>query len=349
MADTRSDINGTHGVSTYDGKGIFGSRAARPMLSRDADSMYWMSRYVERAEHVARLLLVNGNLLIDVGDLAPALQEKQWMSVLHILRLNENDPDLGSAGSIGDRVARYMTFNGNNPSSLISCVTRARENARGIRENISAEMWETLNSLYWSIRGDDARSRFEESPEDFYRSIMTGSMLFQGLTDQTMAHDQRWLFTQVAKHLERVDVTCRVIETKFNILQGTDTVLETALRNIHWMAVLRSCCSIEAFRRNHLGEMDPLRVAAFLILERSFPRSIRFSVDQAVDAVAAIRASVNPNGIDPAERVLGRLNAQLEYAEMTEILNEGLPSYLQRIQNSVAEAAVAVQKAYFRN
>jgi uncharacterized alpha-E superfamily protein len=210
-------------------------------------------------------------------------------------------------------------------------------------------MWENLNSLYWSIRGDDARARFEESPEDFYRSVMAGSMLFQGLTDQTLAHDQRWLFTQVAKHLERIDVTCRVIETKFNILKGAETLLETALRNIHWMAVLRSCCSIEAFRRNHLGEMDPLRVAAFLILERTFPRSIRFSVERAVDAVAAIHASVDPNAVDPAERVLGRLNAQLEYAEMAEILNEGLPAYLQRIQAQVAEAAIAVQKSYFLN
>jgi uncharacterized alpha-E superfamily protein len=346
---TSADITTITPIGVLDGIGTFGPRAARPMLSRDADAMYWMSRYIERAEHVARLLLVNGNLLIDVGDLAPALQERQWLSVINILRLDENDKALAGTGSMGARVAAHMTFNSANPSSLISCVSRARENARSIRENISAEMWETLNSLYWSIRADEARARFEESHEDFYRSIMAGSMLFQGLTDQTMSHDQRWLFTQVAKYLERIDVTCRVIETKFHILKGAETILETALRNIHWMAVLRSCCSIEAFRRNHLGEMDPLRVAAFLILERSFPRSIRFSVDRAADAVAAIHASVDPNAVDPAERVLGRLNAQLEYAEMAEILNEGLPNYLQRIQASVAEAALAVQKAYFLN
>jgi uncharacterized alpha-E superfamily protein len=345
----QSNTIGIGAVNSFESNGGFGPRAARPMLSRDADAMYWMSRYIERAEHVARLLLVNGNLLIDVGDLAPALQERQWLSVINILRLDESDKALLGTGPMGARVAAHMTFNRANPSSLVSCVTRARENARSIRENISAEMWETLNSLYWSIQGDDARPRFEESPEDFYRSVMAGSMLFQGLTDQTLAHDQRWLFTQVAKYLERVDVTCRVIETKFHILKGAETILETALRNIHWMAVLRSCCSIEAFRRNHLGEMDPLRVAAFLILERSFPRSIRFSVDRAADAVAAIHASVDPNAVDPAERVLGRLNAQLEYAEMSEILNEGLPNYLQRIQASVAEAAIAIQKAYFLN
>src|SRR3954468_10508479 len=114
--------------------------AARPMLARDADSMYWMSRYVERAEHIARLLLTNSNLLMDVGELAPTLQQRQWQSVLIVLRA-----DAGfSTGdyAMGPRVAQHMVFDQDNPSSLWNCVTRARENARGIRENISAEMWE---------------------------------------------------------------------------------------------------------------------------------------------------------------------------------------------------------------
>ncbi|MBV8780977.1 MAG: alpha-E domain-containing protein [Phycisphaerae bacterium] len=325
----------------------FARPSARPMLSRDADSMYWMARYIERAEHIARLLLVNSNVLIDVGDLTPALLASQWTSVLTIVRQDPDDPELAGDGPIGQRVARFMTLDRGNPSSIISCIGRARENARAIRENISAEMWETLNSLYWSVQSEDAQLRFDESPDEFYRAMMNGSMLFQGLTDQTLAHDQRWLFTQVAKYLERIDVTARTIETKFHILQHSDGLLETALRNIHWMAVLRSCCSIEAYRRNHVSEMEPLRVAAFLILERSFPRSIRFSVERAMEAVAAIHAGIDPSAVDPAERVLGRLNAQLEYAEMVEILNQGLPAYLQQIQHSVAEAALAIQRSYF--
>ncbi len=313
------------------------------MLARDADAMYWMSRYVERAEHIARLLLVNSNLLIDVGDLAPRLQQQQWESVLTIMHTTEA-PD-GDA-PIGTRIQRYMAFDHDNHNSLVTCFTRARENARGIRENISAEMWESLNTLYWSITSDDAPSRFEDSSDDFYRQLMIGSMLFQGLTDQTLAHDQRWQFAQLAKYLERVDVTCRVIETKFNILRDTE-FLENALRNIHWMAVLRSCCSIEGYRRNYVGDMDPSRVASYLILERDFPRSIRYGVMMAHGAIAAIRAEINPLAIDPAERILGRLNAQLEYAEPSEIFSEGLPSYLEKIQKAIAETAVAVQKAYF--
>ena len=315
----------------------------RPMLARDADAMYWMSRYVERAEHVARLLLVNSNLLIDVGDLAPALQARQWQSLLTILRLAElpDGPDLAQ------RVGQYLTFNLDNPSSILNCLTHARENARGIRENISAEMWECLNTLYWAVRGDEAPAKYDDSPDDFYRSIMAASMLFQGLTDQTMAHDQRWQFTQLAKYFERADVTCRVIQTKFNILSANETMTESAIRNIHWMAVLRSCCSIEAYRRTYLGDMDPLKVAGFLLLEKNFPRSVRFSVEGSLRAMTQIRTAVNPRQLDEAERILGRLDAQLEYAELGEILMEGLSQYLERIQSAVADAALAVQKRYF--
>src|SRR5580698_1874491 len=268
-------------------------RAARPMLSRDADAIYWMARYVERAEHVARLLLVNSNLLIDVGDLAPRMQNRLWQDILTSVRLPDlpEDPDR----PIGGRVQQSLTFDEKNPNSLISCLTRARENARGIRENISAEMWESLNTLYLSIRSEDTRHRFEESPDSFYRGIMTGSMLFQGLTDQTLAHDQRWQFAQLAKYLERTDVTCRVIQTKYDILKSNEQIFDSTLRNLHWMAVLRSCCSIEAYRRHYLGDMDPTRVAGFLILERNFPRSIRFCVTRAAAAISAIRISSRGN------------------------------------------------------
>jgi uncharacterized alpha-E superfamily protein len=316
--------------------------SSRPMLSRDADSMYWIARYVERAEHVARILLVNSNLLMDVGDLAPTLQQRQWRSILEIMRLDELPP---SREVLAKRIQHYMTFSTDNPSSLINCLSRARENARAIRESISAEMWECLNMLYWSIQADDAKQRFEDASEEFYRSIMAGSMLFQGVSDQTLAHDQRWNFAQLAKYLERTDITARLIETKFGILKSAE--LEAAIRNIHWMAVLRSCCSIETFRRNYVGDLDPLRVASFLILQKSFPRSIRYCVEQAHAAISAIREASNLKGVDPAERILGRLSTQLEYAEITEIVATGVPAYLQHIQTSIAEAAVAVQKSYF--
>src|SRR4051812_48400857 len=265
---------------------FFITRAPRPMLARDADSVYWMARYVERAEHAARILLMNANLLMDVGDLAPELQERQWHGVLSIMRAGEMPAAVGDPTSplavdvsVMQRVAQHMTFNTDNPNSLFNCIARARENARGVRETISAEMWENLNTLYWTLR--DAPARFDESPEDVYRQVMMGSMLFQGLTDQTLQHDQRWHFTQLGKFLERIDITGRVISGMFATLKSIGTKLEAPIRNIHWMSVLRACCSIEAYRRNNVGDMDSMRVASFLILEPDFPRSIRFCVGAA--------------------------------------------------------------------
>ena len=324
------------------------NRPPRPLLARDADSLYWMSRYVERAEHVARLLLVHSNLLVDVGDLAPKFPQWQWQSVLRVMHMPDlPEPAEPSAPPLSQRIAQHMTFDPNNANSIISSLTRARENARAVREIISAEMWESLNTLYWAVRGDDAPTRFEDSPDDFYRSVMNGSMLFQGLTDQTLAHDQRWLFTQLGKYFERIDVTCRVLESKFGLLRSAETILETALRNIHWMAVLRSCCSLEAYRRRHLADIDPMRIATFVILEQSFPRSIRYCVRMAHEAAREIRSGITPHAPSPAERVLGRLDARLEYAEPGEIAAAGLAPYLQAVQSDVADAALALQKSYF--
>jgi uncharacterized alpha-E superfamily protein len=196
------------------------------------------------------------------------------------------------------------------------------------------------------VTADDAPARFEENRDEFYRSILTGSMLFQGLTDQTLPHTQRWHFAQAAKYFERIDVTARILETRWNVLAEREATLETPIRNIHWMGVLRCCCSIEAYRREFSGDMDALRVAHFLILRGDFPRSIRFCVERAHEALGAIRATTS-RAIDPAERILGRLLAQLDYAELGEILSAGVPRYLQNIQHQIADATVAVQKAYF--
>jgi uncharacterized alpha-E superfamily protein len=320
------------------------NRPSRPMLAREADAVYWMSRYVERAEHVARILLVNSHMLADVGELAPRMLEQQWQAVLTVFRM-ANLPT--GSGELAIRVAAHMAFDAENPNSIVNCITRARENARGIRESISAEMWEQLNTLYWYVRSDEARARLDDTPDDFFRRLMSDSMLFQGLTDQTMPHDQRWHFMQLGKYFERIDVTCRVIETRYDLLRSVENVLETPLRNVLWMGVLRACCSIENYRRHHPGELDPLRVASFLVLQRDFPRTIRYCVDRAEDSIAAIRADVRPAGIDPAERVLGRLQAQLEFAEPTEILSHGLSAYLHNIQSHIVQAAIEIQRSYF--
>jgi len=319
--------------------------ATRPVLARDADATYWMSRYMERAEHIARLLVVNSEVLINVGDLAAGLMQRHWQSVLDVMNVEQVPED---NMPLPQRVANYMTFNEENPNSLIRCLTRARENARGIREVISTEMWQHINVLYWSIRADDAAANFQESPNELYQQIISGSMLFQGLTDLTLVHGQRWFFAQLGKYFERITVTCRVLKSKYEILAGDETTIaDTPLWNVHWTAVLRSCGSLESYRRTYLNDLDPKHVAQFLILEERFPRSVRYCVREAHDAIAAIRAIVRPRSVDPAERVLGRLDAQLEYAEPSDLMENGLSAFLQSILDHVAEAALAVQQSFF--
>lgn len=323
------------------------TRPPRPMLAREADSVYWMSRYVERAEHVARLLRVKLSLLTDAGDLDDALVDRLWRCLPMIFRCPDEALGDGSLPTLAGRVAACSTFSEANPNSILAVVTRARENARGVRETISAEMWETLNSLYWAMHADDARQRFEESPDAFLTNILSASMLFQGLADQTLRHDQRWHFIQLGKYIERIDYTCRVAASHWSILTAVEETLELPLRNIHWMGLLRSCCSIEAYRKAHLGEIDGLRVISFITLEDAFPRSIRYAIAEAYQAITAVADESDARKADTPQRLLGRLSAQLEYAELSEIVNEGVPAYLNKVESAIAEVALSLQRGYF--
>lgn len=326
------------------------NRPPRPLLARVAESAYWMSRYVERAEHVARVLLVNLNSLLDVGDLSPEVETQLWAAPLRVFLVHQEPAakELLTSGrqALASKVAQYLTFDAANPNSIFSCLTRARENARSIRENISAEMWENLNTLYWMIRAEDVPGRFDEAASDLLKQVTNGSLLFQGLADQTLGHNQSWQFVQLGKYLERIDVTCRIIETKFETLRTVADELEHTERNIHLLSVVRSCCALEAFRRG-AGEIDPDSIAAFLLLERNFPRSVCFSACRAHDAIGKISHEVSPTRADAANGILGRLYADLEYARPGEVEGGGLDAFLDKIQNATLSAAVAVKKSYF--
>jgi uncharacterized alpha-E superfamily protein len=330
------------------------NRPARPLLSRVAESAFWMSRYVERAEHVARVLTVNINSLLDVGDLDPQVEKQFWTGPLQIFLVDQQPEAQEILSSsrredLASRIAQFLVFDPDNPNSIYSCITRARENARSMRESISAEMWENLNTLYWMIRGEDASGRFDESASDLLKQVTNGSLLFQGLSDQTLGHNQSWQFIQLGKSLERIDVTCRVIQHKFEVLHAVEESLENTERNMHLLSVVRSCCALESFRRT-VGEIDADAIAAFLLLERAFPRSVCFcashaheairNIGQQVDAAAAAQAS-------GAQSILGRLDADLQYSSPSEIEGQSLMPFLQKIQSATLEATIAVKKSYF--
>ena len=322
-----------------------------PMLVRAADGMYWMGRYMERAEQIARVLLEHESMVTDVGDVNVELQRillRSLPGILGVDLLPEVQTFLQEeAAQSFYGLAQYLTLGATNPNSLVHSLTRARENARGMREHVSAEMWEHINTLYWSFQGTEAQTRFEDSASDLFRATIQGAALFHGLVDQTMAHGQGWIFTRMGVLLERIDMTCRILAIRGRVLQQEDANLDPGVRNLHWMSVLRACGALEAYRRQHVGDMDPAQIVRFMVLDPGFPRTVAFSVRTAYGAVTQLRTGRSSRQADAAERILGRLNTQLEYADPGELDGADPFGYLQDIQVRVALAAEAIRKAYF--
>ena len=332
------------------GPGESRATLGRALLARVADSGYWMGRYIERAEQIARILLVSNDVLTGAGGVDEEFARQVAGDVLRITQCEYMLNELATPGSPPEKIVtaitRYMVMDRQNPGSLINCVTKARENARGIREQISNEMWEHINTLYWMMFAPETDAKLNDSPQEILRHVMTGSLLFQGQTDQTMEHGQAWLFIGLARYLERVDITCRILAAKCSTLARVDHSMEEPLRVIHWMAVLRTCCCIEAYRRANLGEVDPTRVATFIIFEAAIPRSVHFCVRAALESVDQIRTMLVADTGREAQRILGRLYADLQYSQILPRPHEDLLTFIEEIRAGASQAAIAVQEQW---
>ncbi|MGC3991706.1 MAG: alpha-E domain-containing protein [Chthoniobacteraceae bacterium] len=262
------------------------------MLSRVADSLYWLARYIERAENNARILDVNFMLTLDAEHLEEPDTQREWLPILNTLEdqalFNKVYPVVN-----GDTVCDFVTFAKENPNSIRSCVAGARENARTVREYISSEMWERINSLYLWLNSVEARQLFETSTIDFYRKIVDSSHQFHGTTNATLTHGDGWNFLQLGKYLERADSASRILDLKYHILLPSGAEVGGDIDAVQWAAVLKTCSAYEAYCKIHLGGINPAKVAEFLILHDSFPRSIRYCADQ-LDAVTAQNLRLRP-------------------------------------------------------
>ena len=243
------------------------------MLSRVADSLYWMSRYMERAENDARILDVNLQLLLDLGGEADAMQH--WAPVIASLEETNTFDSLYETADEAS-VTEFLTLQRENPSSIISCLSRARENARTTREQISSEMWEEINRLYLFVQSDAASGMFLTSPHEFFKRVITGSHLFQGVTDSTMTHGEGWDFIRIGTLIERADCTSRILDMKYHILLPSGEDVGGNVDTIQWMGVLKSCSGLEAYCKLYVSQVAPWKVAEFLITHQEFPRSIRY-------------------------------------------------------------------------
>jgi uncharacterized alpha-E superfamily protein len=314
------------------------------MLSRVADALFWMSRYLERGEHVARLLDVCFHLELDLHGLMAGPAELHWTSLAAVLQ--SRVPESDGAATPKAAISRWLTFDLDNPDSIMSCVARARANARCVRGTINSSMWRELNKLYWRLRDPDFARRADDSPHEFYQAVESGSCLFQGVCDATLDHDEGWHFIQLGKYLERASKTLRILDIQYHLLEGLTGPAELPLANLQWGGVLRSCRAYEAYRRLYVGRVEPERVIELLLLHPTFPRSVRFCLEAAAAALRAIEGEAPGRALPKADRELGLVLGELRYRELEQLLAGDLHEFLSGLQAGCGLVGSAVQARY---
>jgi uncharacterized alpha-E superfamily protein len=299
------------------------------MLSRVAESLYWTARSIERAENTSRLFDVSFHGMLDARVADP---DEEWRDLLRALgrddlfreHFDEHTPKA---------VTEFLLWHPANPDSVTTSVARARENLRGVREQISSEMWEHLNRLHLLV----ARTRSPrvlDAPHEFLVRIREGSHAFQGVTKATLPRGEAFEFLELGAHLERADATARVLLTRApGLVEGHSDRL--------W-ALLRSCGGFEAFRRHESEEAQSARVVEFLLLDRSFPRSVLFCAQRCLEAVQAIAG----NSQQP-ERAIGKLVAKLAFADVPQLDPPSLTALLREVLVNVHDAGRELGGAYF--
>lgn len=311
------------------------------MLSRVADSIYWMSRYVERAENVARFVEVNLKLMLD----APAGEGQQWEPLV-----NTTGDHAVFAKRYGaatqQNVIHFLTFDAENPNSILSCIRSARENARTVREVISSEMWLQLNTFYLMVTQAAENSSAHEEPHEFFTEVKNANHLFNGIAQATMTHGEPWHFFQLGRTLERADKTSRILDVKYFLLLRSVQDVGTPFDDIQWAAVLRSASAFEMYRKRH-GRISPRGVVQFLLLDREFPRAVHFCLLAARDSLHAISGTPPGTFRHPAEKLLGLLCSELSFTDVDEIINAGLHEYLDNLQTRMNQVGAGIHDTFF--
>lgn len=312
------------------------------MLSRVAESLYWMARYIERAEDLTRLLAVNFNALLDAH---PHDARLGWESIVRITSDEALFEELcGEASALA--VIRFVFCEPLNPNSVAACIMQARENARGVREQISSEMWEAVNRLYFLTRNVETRPDLNTNPTEFFRLVRDRAQAFQGVAAGTMTHSEPYQFIQLGLHLERADKTARIVDAQYHYIKHlSQGHSETSLQLI---SLLRSCCAFEPYRRASAGHMDVEDVVAYLLLDREFPRAVLFCLDLCLRTLGTIGedASLLSRSESP-RRALGRLAADLEYLDIHEVLGENMNPFLRRFLVRLNSIGDNIARTYF--
>lgn len=311
------------------------------MLSRVADAIFWMSRYIERAENVARFIAVNLHLSLDLpGDADP-----QWLPL--VITTGDYEQFVARFPTPSrQNVIRFLTFDLANPNSIMSCLRAARENARAVRESISSEMWEHINRFYLLIRESGAEHAAIEESYDFFDQIRVSGQQFMGVTDATMTHGEGWHFCRLARSIERADKTSRILDVKYFLLLPSLDDVGTPYDDIQWSALLRSASALEMYRQRH-GRIEPASVVQFLVLDREFPRAVLYCLTKANESLHAISGSAMGGFANQPEQCLGQLRAELAYASAPQLIKRGLHEFVDNFQRRLNELGDAISEAFF--
>jgi uncharacterized alpha-E superfamily protein len=309
------------------------------MLSRVADCLYWMSRYMERAEHTARLIDVDLQLGLDQSPLAGS---ERWRRLFETLQVPE--PLIGTLNSVS--VAHTLTLNRSNPSSIFSCVAAARDNLGHVREQCSSKMWEILNRLYLQTIDVPQTEASALRSHEFFQCVQEGVYLFQGITDSTMTHGEGWHYIQLGRFVERMETVATLVGTHFKrLIQPPDQTVDGA-EYLEWVGLLKSCDAFGAYCKTYSAELRPQRVAEFLLLNLEFPHSLRFSAEMIYTALRLAGDLTKRNEELPV-RLAGRLRATLSLTPIEEIMAEGVHGYLNTVRRQCGEVHTAVHQIYF--
>jgi uncharacterized alpha-E superfamily protein len=299
------------------------------MLSRVADSLYWMSRYFERADNGSRVLKATYGLILNPAKFST---EERWFHAVSSLA-----PGIASHKVDPQRALFLLVADPEGSFSIVNCIKGARENARQVREEISSELWEHLNRLFHDVTGSEIQPDDDAGAMRVVSLVREGSYRFNGIAAATMNHDEAWHFIELGKYIERACNLCVMLDAYFDIGKHPD--------DLDWVGLLSSCAAFEAYCKACTAELRPERIANFLLLKAEFPYSVRYSVDRMYEAMTGISDLSLSRRTENVERLIGRLRSKVTYARIDEIIG-GLHQYLAAIIDQCRELHAAVHELY---
>ena len=312
------------------------------MLSRVADSLYWINRYLERAENISRFLEVSEAMALD----CPPGSAEPWLPLVEVTG-DRHRFDTAYPGATPKQVVRFLLLDRSNPNSIVSCIAMARENARQIRDVITTEMWEQINDLHWSLQDDE--DIWREPVQEQLRIIRRGCQLVYGITDTTLSRDLSWLFSQLGRLIERADKTSRILDVKYFLLLPSPEEVGGVLDELQWITLLRTAGAYQMYRQSMQHAISPASVARFLLLDPIFPRSVRYCLQGISDTLQQIQQQPNQDTPDDLDCLRGQLLARWSYVRIDNLIEAGLHEAIDQLQQDLNQLHNLINTRYFTN